>query len=257
MSFGFIVPTCLRVEDHAKSLTECIQSIQTHNPGTKIVVIVDFSSSISLVEPCIKKFPTVVFEQSHYLVPADMLTFWFFLKNKYFDRACIIQDSMRVKKSIHPNSSFDIQYLWHFTNHRIQWHTIEEPQTEYNIEHKIKVHDDLNRHVIGSFIANNGFRLYCEKNYFNKHTWSGCFGCCCFITYSFLEKMEAMTNITDIMMNMNSNRLRRSIESIFSLACQYTLGKEIHDSFDGLYFDGFKGNNMESDHIKKISFNRQ
>ena len=59
------------------------------------------------------------------------------------------------------------------------------------------------------------------------------------------------------MSQMKDNRLRRAIESLFSLACQYVLKKEIYDSYDGLYYDGNYHNNFVGKFIIKRSFNRQ
>ena len=44
MSFGFIVSSCLRTEEHLLSLNECINSIQKFH-SNKIIVIMDFTNN--------------------------------------------------------------------------------------------------------------------------------------------------------------------------------------------------------------------
>ena len=99
--------------------------------------------------------------------------------------------------------------------------------------------------------------INCIDKYYKKDKWSGCFGCCCIISYEFLCILDNETDIINLMFNMTTNRLRRTIESLFSLACQFSLKKEIHTSLDGLYYDGINHNNFMSYHIIKKSFNRQ
>ena len=59
------------------------------------------------------------------------------------------------------------------------------------------------------------------------------------------------------MSHMVNNRKRRAIESIFSIACQYSFGQPIISSFDGLYYDGHYHNRYKGKFIKKKCFDRQ
>jgi hypothetical protein len=75
--------------------------------------------------------------------------------------------------------------------------------------------------------------------------------------HDFLKKLNEKTDIINIQANMTTNRLRRVIESLYALACEYTIGKHITSSYDGLYSDGVIHNNMISKHLYKICFDRQ
>lgn len=255
---GFIVATCIRKSDHMKSLEICIQSILRFYTSEQIVIIVDFTSELSMIQQMKDTFPHIIFETDVPHVPADMLMLYFFKKNHYFDLAITLQDSMSIFEPFDVENVKDIEFLWHFTNHRLQWSVITEPQTEFNMIHNIKVHDDLNMYCITHLINNIAFKEYCTAIYFNKDKWSGSFGSLSLITYDSLIKLDKSTGIIDLMLKMNSNRLRRSIESIFALACQFYLNKEIHSSYDGLYFDGLSGGHgLVSQRIKKLTFDRQ
>jgi hypothetical protein len=256
-SFGFIIAACLRTAEHAESLNSCIKSIQSNYHLPKIVVVVDFSSAKALTDMIMSTHSDVLFEVDTPHVPADMLLLSYFKEKKYFDIALTIQDSMRLKKKIEIPEHTDIHYLWYFTNHRVHWAILEEPKTDFNISNGIKTHDDLNHYVINNLLESQAFKLYCLEKYDSKYEWSGCFGCCCMISHDFLIKLDNETKILDLMHKMTTNRLRRSIESIFSLACQFTKDTEIHSAIDGLYYDGFSGNQMNGEHIQKISFDRQ
>jgi hypothetical protein len=256
-SFGFIIAACLHEHKHLISLNDCIQSIRRHNPFNKIVVVMDYSSKNDLKQESIQYNPEVIFELNTPNIPADMLMLHYYKENKYFDKAILLQDSMRIKQTINASEVKDIQYLWYFTNHRTDWHKIPEPQTEFNCKEHINNHDDLNSYIIKNLITEPKFKEYCEEYYSKKEMWCGCFGTCCILTHEFLETLDKMTNIIAIQKQMNTNRLRRAIESIFSLACQYVTQRDMSNAYDGLYYDG-KGyhNNMNGTFISKISFCR-
>jgi|LakMenEpi03Aug12_release.lakeMendotaPanAssembly.Ray.scaffolds.fasta_scaffold158303_2 hypothetical protein len=256
--FGFIIATCLRTNEHVNSLHECISSIQNFHPTNIIVVVVDFTSNEEYVSDSILKFPSVIFEVNTPSVPADMLMLKYFKDKHYFSKAITLQDSMKLTSKVDISKSSGLDYLWHFTNHRVHWHIIEEPQTEFNVQQNIRTHDDLVEFCVRTMINKKDFQEYCNTIYRKKELWSGCFGCLCVIDYNTLCELDEKTGIINLMMQMKDNRLRRAIESLFSLACQYTLQKEIHTSFDGLYYDGKNyHNNFQGICVSKKSFNRQ
>jgi len=237
-------------------MCECLDSIRLFHPTNTCVVVIDFTSNKSLVESLVQQYPAVIFERETAQYPADMQLLKYFKEKHYFDTAILLQDSMRVKKEFIVEDVRNIQYIWHFNNHRTEWNSIKEPVTDYNTEHKIVTHDDLVHHVIAR-LPPSDFAEYCKEIYPKKNLWSGCFGGCCIITYDFLLELDIKTHIIELESTMTTNRLRRVIESIFALACSFTNNRYITDSFDGLYFDGTRGNNMKGTAIHKVSFDRQ
>lgn len=238
-SFGFIVPTCIHTEIHLKTLDKCIVSIRNFYPKVPIIIIRDFTSKYNIT----KRYDSlVILENNTPRIPADMLVYYFFKLRRYFKYMIYIQDSMELVKPF--EKIFDstglptVQYLWHATNHIEQWREIKEPLTGYNLDNNIKTHHDLIEDHISKTITNQDFQSYCSKMNSDMTKWSVCFGCLTIMNLNFIDKMDKMTEIINIMMNMQTNRDRRAIESIFSMACQYTLGSEIHESYGGLYYDG-------------------
>lgn len=274
VDYGFIIPTCIKKKQHLLTLIKCIDSLQKFHSNEKIVIIIDHASTIKNIESYIN-YQNIIFENDPNLKsPADMLFFYYFLKNKYFNTAIIIQDSMFVQSKFNENDIEkikNIKYMWHFTNHRKQWVKIKEPTSEYNTNNNIITHDDLINHYIDKYknIFCDSYN-YIKKTYNDKNKWSGSLGCCCIINIDFLKKVQNDTRIIDVMLQMKNNRDRRTMESIFPICCQYSCGHEIHSSFDGLYFDGVTTNKYnginsgfnnikwccKTKHIGKISLNR-
>jgi predicted O-methyltransferase YrrM len=259
--FGFMIAACLRTNEHLIQLHRCLSSIQTYNPKQQRVVVMDHTSSSELVALAIESNPDVRFELGTEPIPADMLLLQYFKKNKYFEKAVLLQDSMLLKNTIFDEEIDhvkDIQYVWHFTNHRKHWHTIREPESDYNERNGIVTHDDLINHIIDTKIDKEYFKQYCKGLYPHKDMWCGCFGTCCIISHDFLIRLDKETDIIHLQQQMITNRLRRAIESIFALACQYMTKRSMEDSYDGLYYDGEYSNNFEGRSvITKVSFDRQ
>ncbi len=256
---GFVIAACSRTRVHLTGLYTCIYSIQQFHPNTKVVVIVDFSTPEQFVKEMKHQFrnsKNVEFITDTPKVPADMLVHYYFKKCHWFDKMVFLHDSTYILEPLDITKTSSLDYIWHFTNHRLQWHTIEEPQNEFNIRHGIKVHDDLMNYCIENLITKEGFKQYCKEIYPQKNKWAGCFGCMCVIDYDIVCKLDEECGLIEIMSQINTYRLRVAMESIFSLACQYVLKKEIQSSYDGLYYDGNYHCNFIRNFMAKIGYHR-
>lgn len=277
-SFGFIIPSYCSSKIHFLQLKRCLNSISKFHPDKQIIIIDDYSD-INLTEE-LKSYDKVKVVMSPVKSAGDMMTYEVFKNNPLFNKGVIIQDSMVLEKAlININSIKTIKYIWYFTNHRLHWHKIKEPQTEYNKKHSINVHDDAVMDAIRRFVTKNEFKKYALDMFMKKDKWSGCFGCLSIIDYDFIEVLNKKTGILDLLKNMNDNRLRRVSESIFALSCLFVLGDEVFETaYDGLYYDGIKPtrnnrkfsggeiglpNNViidqvcKNDYISKVSFDRR
>ncbi len=254
---GFIISTYVINDKHIEILIRCIESIQKYYKE-QIVVIVDYKSNKNMIDNIYRKYPNVLFEFDTSELNAENLPFLYFLKKKYFQKAIILHDSMWLINKLTDISKINtFQYIWHFENHRNEWAIIQEPITPFTMKHNIKTHDDLNRYIINNVIIHEGFKQYCLNKYDNKNEWAGCVGCRIIIDYDFMVNLNKNTEIIDLFSKLNEKRERMAAESIFSLACQYVLGKDILYSYDGLHWDG-KGNghNYNGYYFKKISLGR-
>jgi hypothetical protein len=188
--YGFIVAACLRTQVHKDSLSNCLNSIRQFHENIPIAVVVDYTSEQKYVTEVSIEYPTVIFETNTPNVPADMLLLYYFKLKKYFQKAILLQDSMTVISTVDMTKTHELDYLWHFNNHRLHWHTIMEPETEFNKQNNIVTHDNLVEYCISNLIKPEDFKTYCIQNYHNKYKWSGCFGCLCIIDYDFLCKLD-------------------------------------------------------------------
>ncbi len=253
--FGFVIPSYCSTDTHFLQLKRCLDSIIKFHPDKQIIVIDDYSD-IKLDEK-LKEYKNVKVIMSPVKSAGDMVTYKVFKGNPLFKKGVIIQDSMVLEKELTNIMDIErIKYIWYFTNHRLHWHVVKEPQTDYNKEHGIRVHNDAVIDVIKRFVTKEDFKEYALDMFMTKDKWSGCFGCLSIVDYDFIETLNDKTGIVDLLMTMNDNRLRRVAESIFALSCQFILGEEVFETaYDGLYYDGKKiPNNRRKINGSEIGF---
>jgi hypothetical protein len=272
--FSFIIPTCIRNNKHLNQLKRCLNSIRTYHPENKIIIIND--SPTEEYNEILKEIANnnkAILEKTLNPGSAEQQTFKVFLEKDDSDIGFFMHDSMLL------NSNLDnivpihgVKFLWHFTNHLVQWDNIYEAETEFNLKNKIYCHSDLIRYQLIENYSDNkpflNFALYCLNN---KEKWCGCFGICCFIERKTLLKMNESVNFVDKFLNANVQRERCANESIFALICHYLFPEvNFYDSCDGLYYDGIFVNEdsntptgfddlvwvKKTNYISKISFCR-
>lgn len=276
MTFGFIVPICIKNNIHFNQLKRCIKSIRLFYEKIKIVLIDDSDTEYTkLIKKYFKIDNNIFIKKSLIQGSADQQIFKVLLETELFDKAVFIQDSMILNKKLEGVDEVNLQFLWHFTNHRVHWDIIKEPKTEYNLNNNINVHTDLIRHNILKYYKNNDeFQKYAINKLENKDNWCGCFGSLCIIDKKSLRILNYNVNFIDKFISASSNRDRRVNESIFSLICHFKFPeKNFENSYDELYYNGYTyggdsekvNKNTGFDNLKwcsvhnffsKVSFNR-
>lgn len=276
MSFGFIIPTCVRSEIHFNQLKRCVSSIQNFHKDKKIILIDDSNENYSdNIKDYYQSNSNILVKKSLKKGSADQQVFKVLLNTKLFEKAILMQDSMILNKKLEGIEDIDLKFIWHFTNHRVHWDLIQEPKTEYNIKNNINSHTDLIYHNVSrDYKDNESFQKYIFYKLKNKNEWCGCFGSLCILSKKKLELINNRVNFIDKFINSINNRDRRVNESIFSLICHYSMPNyNFEESYDGLYYDGFKyGGKSElvnkptnfdnlkwcsvHNYFSKISFNR-
>lgn len=261
-NFCFIIPSYCATVDHLIQLDSCLSKIRKYHNNT--VYVIDDYSTVNITD-CTNKYKNIITLKSQNKGAGDMVTYLNFLSLEY-KNAVIFQDSMNLETALENVSTIDdVRHIWYFTNHRLHWSHIKEPQNEYNIANGIKFHDHLIIDCIKNTITKSDFQQWLLDIYHQKEKWSGNIGCQSIIDKEFLINLNERTGIVDTMALYDNNRLRRVAESLFPLACQYISGKQASDiSYDGLYYDGVNPNNGKSGNIicknkyfSKISFNRR
>lgn len=255
---GFIVLTHARLPEHTESLINCVTSIRKHYPDqiANPIVLLDDSSPIP-VPNSVLDIPGL----KRVLVPdrasAEAAPFKYYLHNRFCEKMVFLHDSMILLKPLENTDNENISFLWHFTNHRVHWSEITEPITAYNTIHDIVTHDDLINHLVKKYMCKNkDFSDYFNRIYYQKNLWVGCFGAMCLISHEFLVKMQDKTDLLSFLNIVDNRRYRCALESILSIAAQYTLGRAIEGSLDGLYYDGNYHNGFITDTFHKNVFLR-
>lgn len=300
MNFGFIIPICIKENLHLNQLLRCIKSIRKYYPETYIILINDSNDNYNIYKILndidnidkinIDKLNTdklnadnlnadkinmnkIKIIKSIKKGSADQQIFKHFNDTNLFDKAIFIQDSMILNKKLENIDDIkDIKFIWHFTNHRIHWDLINEPENYFNKENNIITHTDLIKYyILNDFKDNENFLNFAIENLKNKNKWCGSLGSCCIITKKALKNLNDNVNFIDKFINYNTNRLRRVNESIFPLICHYVYPDiNFENSYDSIYYDGinvnkYNGINTGFDNLKwcavnnyfsKISFDR-
>lgn len=277
MDVSIIVPICIRENIHLVVLKNCLNSIVSNIKYKNIYLINDSDISFyNCIDNLTKSFNNVFMIETYKKGSADQQVFKLIFEiNDNSDLYLIIQDSMFINLNLDKLEKVDkLQFLWHFTNHRLHWDNIYEPSTEYNIINKIRTHTDLIKHHLYKNYSNDkDFLEWALKSLINKDNWVGCFGNCCLITKKTVDFLNSKTDFINKFINCTTNRERRMNETIFSLICHYYLPEiNYEDSYDGLYYDGITINSYSNipvvidnynlvfcarnKYLSKISFNR-
>lgn len=273
--YSFIVPTCIKNNKHLNQLKRCIYSILQYHPESYIYLIDDsddeFKKYVSLYTHDLENIKII---ETKLKGSADQQVFSVILENNdESSHYIIIQDSMILNKKLdNIDSIHNVKFMWHFTNHIIDWDKIIEPRTSDNIINEIITHTDLIKyHLINNYNQDINFLNYCLNLLKNKHLWVGCFGNCCIVKRESIKYLDDMTKFSEKFVKNTSNRERRMNESIFSLICHYYIPQDYSNSYDGLYYDGinvnpFKNKVTEFDnslvycckntYLSKLSFER-
>lgn len=252
-TFGFIIPTYIATETHKDLLRECIRKIRLYH-ANKIILINDHSPlDISDIQ---QEFSDVSIELSMVKGAAEMNPYLYFYSHKCFDTAVILHDSMHLNKPLSGVENIkDIQFIRNFTNHILQWERIKEPRTQYNQINAIITHEDLIIHLLKKVLTdkNVSFLTFCLEKYYQKRSWTGCFGIQTIISHDFLKELQEKTNILDFTSVINNRRERMAMESIFSLACHLLRTSEyLRKSYDGT----FSSSKLVTANFTKIALGR-
>jgi hypothetical protein len=189
-SFGFIILRHVNNEITNQYWISCIKSIREYYPENKIIIIDDNSNYEYITE---NEFSNTITIQSEYPKRGELLPYYYYVKNNFFDIAIILHDSIIINKPIENIKEIETyRFLWDFEH---DWdHTNDE------------------RRLINLF---NDYEL--KTFYENKHLWKGCFGCMTIINYDFLNFINKKYDISILLNNIINRYSRCSFERV--LAC--------------------------------------
>ena len=202
MSFGFIITRHVNSETTNEYWNHCIKLIRSHYPFRKIIVI-DDNSNYSFVKSQFD-YKNVEIVQSEYPGRGELLPYVYYIRNKWFENAVIIHDSVFFHKRI-PFETFKmpVMPLWH-------WQYDKE-----NLNNLLRLSSFLqNKSVLKNKLAGSEINILglTQKDNFNL-----VFGGMCYINHSFLMIIEAKYRLSNLVNAVKCRTDRCGFERIIGL----------------------------------------
>jgi hypothetical protein len=198
-SYGFIITRHVNSEKTNKYWNKCVRCIRYFYPFKKIVIIDDNSNPLFVNADL--EYNNVEIVQSEFNGRGELLPYYYYFKNNYFDNAVIIHDSVFFHKRINFERLIGTKVLplWHFKadKENVNNTLLISNKLKNNLEIQKKL--TLNDTVLG----------------LNHQQWYGCFGVQCFINYNFLKHIEQKYNLFNLLSIVKNRKDRCSLERIF------------------------------------------
>lgn len=205
MTFGFILTRHVNSHSSNNYWNQNVKLIRTFYPDAKIVII-DDNSNYSFVKPDFKYLNLEVI-QSEYPKRGELLPFIYYLRNKWFDRAVIIHDSVFIHQKINFNNiDLPVLPLWH------------APYDKENVNGLIRISSFLNsNNIVQTRLTKpkeNVLRVVASRD---PSDFNVCFGVQCIIEHDFLVKLENKYKITNLINGIHCRADRCCLERIMGV----------------------------------------
>ena len=189
--FGFIILRHVNNELTNKYWIHCYHCIRKYYPENIIIIIDDDSDYTFITKEFLYK--TIVIN-SEYKKRGELLPYYYYLKNKFFDTAVILHDSVFINAPLHFNIK-TYKILWDFSH---EW-----DQIEYETA-MLRVFNDK--------------RLM--NFYKNKSLWKGCFGGMSIITHDYLTFIQNKYDISKLLGVISTREDRMAFERVIACLLQ-------------------------------------
>ena len=198
-TFGFIITR--HVNNHISNCywNNNVSLLNRYYPNTKIIII-DDNSNPQFIK-AFKEYKNVEIIKSEFPKRGELLPFIYYLKNKWFDRAVIIHDSLFIHRYMNFNKiNFPVIPLWHY------------PYDKENVFNVSRIaHVLTNNSNIKRKIQSNSANVLSLKS---PDMFDLCFGCQCVITHGFLTLLEQKYKITRLISVIRNRTDRCALERI-------------------------------------------
>jgi hypothetical protein len=197
--FGFIVLRHVNSPKTNLYWNHCVQSIQRLYPYVKIVIIDDNSNPIFLKSEC--NTSEIIVVNSEFKGRGEILPYYYLLKNKWFDNAVIIHDSVFINQRIRFEvfCGKSVVPLWSF-----------EANNEHMTNVKRLASHLTNNRLMLNLLSDTGLPTMQKK-------WTGCFGGMCFINTDYLLSINSKYNLAFLVHHIKCRDDRCSLERILGI----------------------------------------
>jgi hypothetical protein len=199
--FGFIMTRHVNSNITNHYWNHSIKCLRRFYTNKKIVVI-DDNSNYDFVKAH-SEYKNVEIIQSEYKGRGELLAYYYFFKNKFFENAIIIHDSIFIHKRINfeKMKNVDVLPLWHFN------------QDTDNLQNSLYLISKLrNRFYLQQKLSLDGIVILGRP-----YEWAGCFGVQSYLNHNFLQKIAEKYNLFALLEKVKTRPDRCCLERIFGI----------------------------------------
>ena len=199
--YGFIITRHVNSELTNKYWNNCIKCIRYFYPYRKIVIIDDNSNKDFVVS--FHNYENIEIIESEFPGRGEILPYYYFIRNKFFDNAVIIHDSVffHTRVNFEKLIGINVLPLWYFysDNECVSNSTtlVDALTNSTEIKNKLTLHNK----ILG----------------IDKFNWFGCFGSQSFINYDFLMYLERKYNLSKLTNVITCRKDRCCLERILGV----------------------------------------
>lgn len=200
-SYGFIITRHVNSEKTNQYWNQCIKCLRTFYPLKKIVIIDDNSDKkyLKMDYP----YKNILIIESQFKGRGELLPYYYYIKNKFFDNAIIIHDSVFIHKRLNFDklivNNTNVLPLWFFNSDK------------ENITNTLRISNALNNSFsIKQSLASNITALGMPYS-----KWYGCFGVQSFINHNFLLHLDRKYKVVNMINHVSCRADRCCLERIF------------------------------------------
>jgi hypothetical protein len=206
-NYGFIISRHVNSEITNKYWNECVRCIQKVHQGIPIVII-DDNSNYEFVKSDLD-YQNVQIVQSEYPKRGELLPYYYFWKNHYWENAVIIHDSVFIQKRIpYRKLKVNVMPLWHFNGSS----KYDNQNNALRIAKCLKNNYEIQKNL---YQNNNDPTSIMKINKLPE--WNGIFGVQSYIKHTFLCSLQQKYELFNMLNYINSRPDRCSLERIMGI----------------------------------------
>jgi hypothetical protein len=177
----------------------CYNCIRKYYPENCIMIVDDNSNYEYISNENLYK-TTII--NSEYHKRGELLPYYYYLKNRLFDTAVIIHDSVFINKYIDMSYVNKYKIIWEFEHY---WDQIEDETKMINVFNDRELLDFYN----------------------DKTLWKGCFGCMTIINHDFLSYINNKYDLSKLLDYVLTRYNRCSFERVIGCLLQKEYKKDV------------------------------
>lgn len=200
-NYGFIITRHVNSEKTNKYWNNNVKLLRSFYPR-KLIVIIDDNSKQEYVKSDFD-YKNIQIIQSEFPGRGELLPYYYFYKNKFFDNAIIIHDSIFIHKRINFEKLLGMKVLplWYFDSDSENLQNTQRIASSLSNNMEIQQRLALNENILG----------------LRNLKWIGVFGVQSFINHSFLCQIQNKYNILNMIHSIKNRKDRCCLERIMGV----------------------------------------